>query len=58
MAQDNLRFYNMLVRLVQNNRLFEERAAVKKVWEKDGNIFFDFYFYRNHKSYIFDSHFE
>ena len=35
MAQDNLRFYNMLVRLVQNNRLFEERAAVKKVWEKD-----------------------
>ncbi len=57
MSQDNLRFYNMLVRLVQNNRLFEERAAVKKVWEKDGNILFDFYFYRNHKSYIFDAHY-
>ncbi len=57
MQQDNLRFYNMLIHFVQNNRIFEEKAAIKKVWQKDGNIFFDIYFYRNHSSYVFDSHF-
>jgi len=57
MVQDKTRFYNMLVRLVHHNRLFEERAAVKKVWEKDKSIFFDLYFYRNHKSYVFASQF-
>ena len=50
-----LRYYNMIVHLIQNNRLFEEKAAVKKVWQKDGLTFLDIYFYRNQKSYVFDS---
>ena len=45
----------MIVHLIQNNRLFEEKAAVKKVWQKDGLTFLDIYFYRNQKSYVFDS---
>lgn len=57
MAQENLRFYNMIVHLVQNNRLFEENVAVKNVWQKDNNLFFDIYFYRNQKSYVFDAAF-
>lgn len=55
MNDKKVRFYNMLIHLVRNNRIYEENAAVRNVWEKDGNTFFDIYFYRRRKSYIFDS---
>ncbi|MBS4773939.1 MAG: hypothetical protein KHX55_06670 [Proteobacteria bacterium] len=55
MAKAATRFYNMLVHLIKNNRLFEENVAIKNVWQKEGNTFLDIYFYRNQKSYVFDA---
>ncbi len=55
MTFKSVKFYNMQVHLIQNNRIYEENAAVKNVWKKDGNIFLDLYFYRMRKSYIFDA---
>ena len=55
MGKSATKFYNMLVHLIKNNRLFEENVAIKNVWRKEGNIFLDIYFYRNRKSYIFDA---
>ncbi len=52
-----LRFYNMHIHLMKDNRLVMERAAVKRLLQKAGNTFFDIYIYRDRKSYIFDSHF-
>ena len=57
MTKENLRFYNMIIHLIQNNKLYEENAAIKKVWQKEGTTFFDIYFYRTRKSYVFDSAF-
>ena len=54
MNDPQVRFYNMLIHLLRNNRIYEENAAIRNVWEKDGNTFFDIYFYRRRKSYIFD----
>lgn len=55
MNDTKVHFYNMLIHLVRNNRIYEENVAIRNIWEKDGNIFFDIYFYRRRKSYIFDS---
>lgn len=55
MAKAATRFYNMLVHLIKNNKLFEENVAIKNVWQKEGNTFLDIYFYRNRKSYVFDA---
>ncbi len=55
MAAQAIRFYNMLIHLIKNNKLYEENVAIKNVWKKDNNIFLDIYFYRKQKSYIFDS---
>ncbi len=55
MADKKLKYYNMIIHLVKNNKLYEENAAIKNVWEKDKNIFFDIYFYSQQKSYVFDS---
>ena len=57
MTKENLRFYNMIIHLIQNNKLYEENAAIKKVWQKEGTTFFVIYFYRTRKSYVFDSAF-
>lgn len=54
MAEENLRFYNMIAHLVNQNKLYEENVAIKNVWEKDHNTFFDIYFYRTQKSYVMD----
>ena len=55
MSEPDVKFYNMLLHLIKNNKIYEENVAVKNVWEKDGNTFLDIYFYRRRKSYIFDS---
>ena len=55
MAQTATKFYNMLIHLIKNNKLFEENVAIKNVWQKEGNTFLDIYFYRNRKSYVFDA---
>ncbi len=55
MAKPATKFYNMLVHLIKNNKLFEENVAIKNVWKKEGNTFLDIYFYRNRKSYVFDA---
>lgn len=57
MAEENLKFYNLIIHLVKNDKLYEENAAVKNIWQKNDNTFFDIYFYRNRKSYVFDSAF-
>ena len=33
MTKENLQFYNMIIHLIQNNKLYEENAAIKKVWQ-------------------------
>lgn len=55
MSAPEIKFYNMLIHLIKNNRLYEENVAIRNVWEKEGNTFLDVYFYRSRKSYIFDS---
>ncbi|MBE6445618.1 MAG: hypothetical protein E7019_06200 [Alphaproteobacteria bacterium] len=55
MESQSLKFYNMQVHLIKNNRIYEENVAVKNIWKKDNNIFLDLYFYRKKKSYIFDA---
>lgn len=55
MESQSLKFYNMQVHLIKNNRIYEENIAVKNIWKKDNNIFLDLYFYRKKKSYIFDA---
>lgn len=55
MADKKIKYYNMIIHLVKNNKLYEESVAIKNVWEKDKNIFFDIYFYSQQKSYVFDS---
>lgn len=62
MAEENgascpLRFYNLVVHLQANNKLTEENVAVKNIWQKNGMVFFDFYFYRTKKSQVVDSAF-
>ena len=51
----NLDFYNMLVHIVFKNRVSEENVAVKNAWEKNGTLFFDFYFYRAKKGKLIDA---
>lgn len=55
MSEANVKFYNMLIHLVRNDKLYKENVAIKNVWRKEGNTFLDIYFYRKRKSYIFDS---
>ena len=57
MSEDfcNLDFYNMLVHIVFKNRVSEENVAVKNAWEKNGTLFFDFYFYRAKKGKLIDA---
>lgn len=55
MSEANVKFYNMLIHLVRNDKLYKENVAIKNVWQKEGNTFLDIYFYRKRKSYIFDS---
>ena len=55
MTQPALKFYNMMMHLIKNNKLYEENVAVKNVWKKEGNTFLDVYFYRTRKSYVFDA---
>ncbi len=55
MTQPALKFYNMMIHLIKNNKLYEENVAVKNVWKKEGNTFLDVYFYRTRKSYVFDA---
>lgn len=50
----SLDFYNMLVHIVFKNRVSEENVAIKNVWEKNGSLFFDLYFYRIKKSNLLD----
>lgn len=51
---EDLRFYNLLVHIVRNNKLTEENAALKNIWNKEGNIMLDLYFYRLKTSKIID----
>ena len=55
MTEKVLRFYNMTASLVNQNKIYEENVAIKNLWEKDGGMFLDIYFYRTQKSYIIDS---
>lgn len=57
MATETTKFYNMIVHLVKNNKLYEENVAVKHAWQKGDNLFFDFYFYGSRRSYVFDAMF-
>lgn len=62
MAEENgascpLRFYNLVVHLLSKNKLVEENVAVKNIWQKNGLVFFDLYFYRTKKSQVVDSAF-
>ena len=45
MSEANVKFYNMLIHLVRNDKLYKENVAIKNVWQKEGNTFLDIYFY-------------
>lgn len=50
-----LSYYNMLVHIVFKNRISEENVAVKNVWDRNGTLLFDLYFYRAKKGKMIDS---
>lgn len=39
MTKENLRFYNMIIHLIQNNKLYEENAAIKKYGKRREPLF-------------------
>ncbi len=53
----NLKFYNLLVHLIDHNKIVEENLAVKNVWRNDANDLFNLYFYRTKKSIVIDGAF-
>ncbi len=55
MSEQNDKFYNMRVDLVNNGRIYTENVAIRNIWEKDSSIFFDIYCHRLKKSFVFDS---
>lgn len=57
MAEKKVKYFNMIIHLIRNNRLYEENVAIRNIWEKDKNIFVDIYFYSQKKSYVIDGAF-
>ena len=55
MANITDKFYNMQVNLIKNGKIYAENVAIRNVWQKDSNTFFDIYFHRLKKSFVFDS---
>lgn len=51
---DNFHYYNLLVHIISNDQLIEENAALKNIWNKDGNIMLNLYFYRHKVSKVID----
>ena len=49
------KFYNMEVCLIKGGRLYAEDVAIRNIWEKDDDIFFDLYVHRLKKSFVFDA---
>lgn len=50
-----LPFFNLIANLLYNNTLHEESIAIKNVWKKGSNLYFNVYFYNSHQSRILDS---
>lgn len=48
-------FYNLIVHLRVNDVLTEENAALKNIWEREGNIMLSLYFYRTKATRVIDS---
>ena len=44
MANITDKFYNMQVNLIKNGKIYAENVAIRNVWQKDSNTFFDIYF--------------
>lgn len=55
MVEATNKFYNIKINLIKNGHIYAENVAIRNVWEKESNIFFDIYFHRLNKSFIFDS---
>ena len=55
MSEQNDKFYNMRVDLINNGKIYTENVAIRNVWEKDSGIFFDIYCHRLKKSFVFDA---
>lgn len=52
---ETILFYNLLVHIVNNDRLVEENAALKNIWGDQGNIMLNLYFYRTKTSHVIDA---
>lgn len=50
-----VRYYNLLVHIISNDKLVEENAALKNIWNKEGNIMLNLYFYRLKTSRVIDA---
>ena len=37
MAEKKVKYFNMIIHLIRNNRLYEENVAIRNIWEKDKN---------------------
>ena len=55
MVEATNKFYNIKINLIKNGHIYAENVAIRNVWEKESNIFFDIYFHRLNKSFVFDS---
>ena len=55
MVAQECKFYNMQVNLIKNGKIYNERAAIRNIWQKDNTTFLDIYIYRINRSYVFDS---
>lgn len=54
---ENIAFYNLLVHIVNNDKLVEENVALKNIWGQEGNIMLSLYFYRTKTSQVIDASF-
>lgn len=52
---ESLAFYNLLVHIVNNDKLVEENVALKNIWGQEGNIMLSLYFYRSKTSQVIDA---
>lgn len=51
----NNKYYNMRVNLIKNGHIYAENVAVRNIWQKNEGTFFDLYFHRLKKSFVFDA---
>ena len=55
MINNELKYNNMTVRLINKGRLFNKNVAIKNVFHKENDIYFELYFYKTNRLLILNS---